>query len=200
MRPAAMKTFLLPFAAVACALAAPRADAKCPAEPSYTITNSAPNTVVICGAFEGCGSATQTMLREDVATGAFVALANFCDPNSGCYVDECVPEGTYRYGFATPFSCETGECAGPLDYFVNDTVTDPLASSCARSASDPGPTAYASAAPWGATQQIDCPSTQSGLDTVLSGCSTSGANSNSAQLALGALGLALLCFRARKRA
>ena len=130
----------------------------------------------------------------------------FCDQDSLCYVDECVPAGTYRYGFATPFSCETGMCAGPLDYFESDTVADPPASSCARSPSDPGPTAYASEAPWGAgaTQQISCESTQpdagsGSTGSASSGCATSGANGNGAALALGALGLAL-GFRRRKRA
>jgi hypothetical protein len=94
------------------------------------------------GSPAGCGGDV-AMLRQDVASGATVALATWCalspDPYEGdAYVDECVPAGTYRYGFAEPFACcET--CCGTYRY-EKVTVTTALDPGCQRGEGNPGPT------------------------------------------------------------
>ncbi len=84
------------------------------------------------------------MLRQDESGGAIVKLADFCA--SGAYVDECVPPGTYRYGLATPFTCDSAACGG-TPYYVEVTVTQGLSGTCTRSSGDSGPTA-ATSVPW----------------------------------------------------
>lgn len=87
------------------------------------------------------------MLRETPSTGEIVKLADHCVATAelAAYVDECVPPGTYRYGFASPFECSSSSCG--TDYFVEATVTDQLAATCTRSDGNSAP-AKASAVPW----------------------------------------------------
>lgn len=87
------------------------------------------------------------MLRQTVGTGDIVKLADFCMSGLevSAYVDECVPPGTYRYGFATPYDCEQSAC--DTSYFVEAVVTDALPGGCAPSAGNPGPTS-ATSVPW----------------------------------------------------
>jgi len=93
-------------AAVLALILAPRpAHAGCPAEPAYTLTAMG-NTVAVCalGATYRCTSSTH-FLRQDEATGEVVSIAATCP---GCFNDECVPPGTYRYGLSSPFNCSGG--------------------------------------------------------------------------------------------
>ena len=87
------------------------------------------------------------MLRETPSTGEIVKLADYCVATDelAAYVDECVPPGTYRYGFASPFECSPSSCG--TAYFVEATVTDALATTCTRSTGNSAP-ANASAVPW----------------------------------------------------
>jgi hypothetical protein len=95
------------------------------------------------------------MLRQDVSTGEVVELSSYCV--SSAYVDECVPLGTYRYGFATPYDCSEQGC-GNLAYWVPVQVTSG-GSACQRSPSDAAPTVYAPGAPWpkNNSQFVTCP-------------------------------------------
>jgi len=199
MRAVAMKTLSISFAALLLSLA-PGARADCALGADYDVTNSAPSSVTVCLVSSDLagGNTAAVMLRQDIATGAVVQLANFCSGASsvqaGCFIDECVPEGTYRYGLADPFTCADKGCGNSVPYFIDAQVTTALTSSCARSAGDPGPTATTAAAPWGAsaTESLTCPGA--------SGCSTSGLNTNIALLDLCAIAIALVWFRLRKRA
>ena len=121
-----------------------------------TVTVGLDQTTRTCGDPGG-------MMREDEATGDVVLLANFCGTGEfgeSAYVDECVPPGTYRYGLAAPYDCSEPGCGG-VDVFQEATVTAPPDPSCARAASDPGPTATTVSPPWetGAepTQAKSCP-------------------------------------------
>jgi hypothetical protein len=89
------------------------------------------------------------MLRQNVETGDVVRIADFCNAE-GHYVDECVPPGRYRYGFAAPYECAPSACS--TDYYSEVAVTSALPA-CARSPGDlgPGPAAHA---PWGDSAAI----------------------------------------------
>jgi len=199
MRPVAMKTLSISFAALLLS-AASGARADCALGATYDVSNSAPNSVTVCLISTGldCSTTAQVMLRQDTSTGAIVQIANFCSSATAaqpsCFIDECVPEGSYRYGLADPFTCADKGCGNSVPYFIDAQVTTALTSSCARSAGDPGPTATTAAAPWGAsaTESLTCPGA--------SGCSTSGLNTNIALLDLCAIAIALVWFRLRKRA
>jgi hypothetical protein len=57
-------------------------------------------------------------------------LSQFCDASAEkCYVDECVPKGSCRYGFAKPYECCTA-CVG-TSYFEAAEVTTEPGASCA---------------------------------------------------------------------
>jgi hypothetical protein len=99
------------------------------------------------------------MLRQDVDGGA-VALAGFLN-DGGCYVDECVLPGTYRYGCEMPLPCA---CGAPT-YWESATVTESIVGGC-----DSPPTPVSGGPPWPAdTQDVSCPPAEGG-----SGCSTAG--------------------------
>jgi hypothetical protein len=96
------------------------------------------------------------MLRENVATGELVKLDDFCTETSSeevlsSYVDECVPAGSYRYGFAVPYACVEAACF--TDFFVDAKVESVLDSTCQRSSGNSGPSPAASK-PWPTTPSI----------------------------------------------
>lgn len=128
------------------------ASANCAAPYRYKTTVSG-NTVEICPQNFSQRKCPDPggLLREDAA-GTLQRAADFC--RGECYVDECVPPGDYRYGFATPFTC-CESCCG-TDYFGEAKVTTSLPASCARSAGNPGPTAAAAPAPWAGKQNTFC--------------------------------------------
>jgi hypothetical protein len=144
---------LAPFAVLALALVAlprtVRADS-C-AEPTVNATANG-STVTICSG--GCDG-KRVLLREDEALGAIVQLTG-CDSNA-CFLDECVPPGTYRYGLETPFPCNS--CAGAVILFVEQTVTGTADPSCMPTG--PAATPYSGKPPWGSgasiTQVQSCP-------------------------------------------
>jgi hypothetical protein len=138
------KTLFLAFVPVSLALPA-TAHADCAEGVGYNDTVTG-NTVQIQSfgiAPRACPD-TGGMVRQDVHSGAIVKLADYCV--GGDYVDECVPPGTYRYGFADPYACQSAGCGG-TPYYVEVTVADSLSGSCTRNAADPGPTP-ATAVPW----------------------------------------------------
>ncbi len=61
--------------------------------------------------------------------------------NYSCYVDSCVPPGTYQYGYGTPYVCASSDYTA---YFVQLSVTQPLGT-CA---SDAGAPMAVANAPW----------------------------------------------------
>jgi len=88
------------------------------------------------------------LLRQEIHSKQVVRLDNYCEPTylSTCYVDECVPKGTYLYGYATPFEC-CEDCAR-TDYFaVVEVDTDPP-SDCTRSEGNDGAVATDEEVPW----------------------------------------------------
>jgi MYXO-CTERM domain-containing protein len=114
------------------------------------------NRVIICNELLNTRTCPQPegMLRQNVATGRVMRLGQHCtdervmppnvtrDSSKGpCYLDECVPPGTYRYGLARPL-----ECAGSASYYyVVVKVTSPLPPDCKRSGPAPAPVKRA---PW----------------------------------------------------
>ena len=89
------------------------------------------------------------LLRQNVQTGEVVLLPRFCiepsDAANGkqCYLDECVPKGTYRYGFAEPLACTS---VG-TNFFVVVTVETEL-NNCKRQFGNSGPTTTSQKVPW----------------------------------------------------
>lgn len=116
------------------------------------------NAVTICPA-NHTGRAcpdSSGMLRENATTDQVVKLEDYCSGSGysgACYVDECVPPGTYRYGFATPYDC-CSSCCGTA-YFQEVTVESALPGNCARSEGNGAPAAFAGSIPWG-DEQIIC--------------------------------------------
>jgi len=143
----------------------------------------------------GCG-AGEVLLRQAVPGGETVKVADFCGPASGegwvglPYLDECVPPGTYRYGFERPFECSQGACGNER---WAEVVVTADAAGCARSLGNPGPTP---AEPvgwgrWGVGEQV-CWREDEGF-----GCTTAGASG--AVLVLDAAALALGWALLRRR-
>ena len=123
-----------------------------------------------------------SILRRNVATGEVVSLdSQSCigadwttDPL--VMVDQCVPAGTYEYGFPAAQECYDGS-----DFF-EATVTAELGA-CTRTV--PAPAAYEKSVPWDKTKMCK------------TGCSASGvAAPGGVLLALGAL--MALCRRSRR--
>lgn len=117
------------------------------------------------GATDRCTPSTW-FLRQDEATGEVVIIAATCP---GCFNDECVPPGTYRYGLASPFNCSGGVCAGVIPYFAEVTVTA-APSSCTRDPTSPVPMATIMTPPWGTGTSVvasmACPGCGCGCGTV----------------------------------
>jgi hypothetical protein len=134
--------FLLSGACLAlCTLARPASAT--PAPPRYEVTVDASSVEVCIGPadYRPCDSA---MLRED-ADGGVVSL-NYTTPNGGsgpCYVDECVPPGTYRYGCQVPI-----ECGNFAEFYASVTVTEPLNVGCTLPDGSAPPTPVEGGAPW----------------------------------------------------
>jgi hypothetical protein len=143
-------------------LAAPGAQANAALPVGYDV-GVVGNTVEICPRnFDSLGCpAPGGVLREDVASGEVAQLAQYCSASSpNCYVDECVPKGSYRYGFAVPYKC-CNACAS-TDYFEPVDVTQELATNCARSSGNAGPADFTGTLPWQDEQAICTYQSQSG--------------------------------------
>jgi len=151
-----MSRFLFSLLAASTVLVASHARADCANGSSYdtsvsgnTVTIGLDNTDRVCPDASG-------MLRENEATGEVVVLGDFCGKSQyeSAYVDECVPQGTYRYGLALSYDCSHGGCGG-VEIFHEVTVVDPLNVTCTRSSGNPGPTTTNEAPPWGTGAEIE---------------------------------------------
>ena len=184
---------------VSATLAPAPAEADCARPDVYSATVSG-NTVTIEPLNDegrGCPDPSG-MLRQNVSTGQIVKLADFCGQvpeqdgtgfqDGAPYIDECVPAGEYRYGFATPYQCLS---ACSADYFTDATVADQLPTGCQLSQGDSGPTA-ATTVPWGGTIKICA------LEGGSSGCSVANGRGTGAVFLVQGLALlvgAALMFR-----
>ncbi len=101
----------------------------------------------------GCSSAN--MLRENVATGEVVQLADFCTACEGqmmyatqdpsCFLDECVPPGNYRYGYEDPYGCEPAACG---TYYYSEVTVDASTVGCLHREGNAPPQPYSSGGQW----------------------------------------------------
>ncbi len=162
------RSLALSFSACALALvlapASARADSASCNTPKYDVTPSG-NTVSVCP----CGDPTNPILRQDEATGEVVEIEGTCGDDV-CFADECVPPGTYRYGYATPLSCDMtcdGKAAVPA--FGEATVTKALAG-CTRKGSTATPSSLVP--PWGSGK--DGAPVSADVPCVAAGCSMVG--------------------------
>ncbi len=173
------------------------------------------NTVTLCpkNFAERVCPTGGALLRQDVASGRAVQLPNACvvDPYAygggraadgggeatPCYVDECVPTGTYRYGYAEPYDCYAASCG--TFYFTEVAVAAAL--DACRPTSGAGTPSPVDAVPWGANDRV-CDYAGAGDEGPFSGC---GAASPAvlgvfgAQAGLLLAGLGLLLRRRRHR-
>jgi hypothetical protein len=92
------------------------------------------------------------LLRQNLDTGAIVKI----DACSGtdAFIDECVPQGRYRYGLAVPYDC--CEVCCKTEYFVEYTAPAAPPANCdaTRMPDKPRPVPHTMPAPWGATAAI----------------------------------------------
>jgi len=106
------------------------------------------STVTICLEFGGplCGT-EGGLLRQRADGSEVVLLPERCDAKKACYVDECVPAGSYRYGLARPFECGGTSSA---EYFTEVTVAG-TAAACAPALGPERPAPYPAGVPWGSS-------------------------------------------------
>ncbi len=167
-----------------------RADCAQGADYELTVTH---NTVAVCVTTGSC-TPSNPILRQNEATGDLVSLAATCD-ETGCFNDECVPPGKYRYGLASPFTCADSGCGSDVPYFEEVTVTAAL-SGCTRDAKSPAAKATTVKPPWGTgtnvTASLSCPGC---------GCGTVGSDRRkvlAVDFLVVAAGLAALIARRRR--
>jgi hypothetical protein len=178
---------------VAATLFAPaRASADCASGPTYAATVQA-NTVSLFIDGDWSGNAN-TLLRQNEADGTVVAFAT--PAGVGNFYDQCVPAGTYRYGYQTPFDCSEHGCSPDIPYFTEATVTTPLPATCTRDANVAAPAQTSTVPPWDSngtiTQNKSCPN---------GGCSFHGHTRSGVRvmiLAMLGAGLVLLGRRVRR--
>ena len=150
-----VRRLLSVLALIAGVTTAPSAFAVCLGVVSYTASPAGTSVVVtpdnltrrVCRM-----GGTEIMLRQNIETGAIVRMPDACSGQG--WRDECVPRGTYRYGFAMPYEC-CPQCCN-TDYFIEITVMlDPPANcEATRDPANPRPMPYAGQAPWAATKEI----------------------------------------------
>jgi hypothetical protein len=134
------------------------ARANCAAPVTYELSVEG-STVRIqpTGGTRGCPD-PDGLLRQSGVSGETVLLADFCgaEPAPGLgapYVDECVPPGLHRYGFARPYDCARSACG--TFRFAEVEVTAPLAAGCERSAGNAAPTPVGAPA-WTEQNRLIC--------------------------------------------
>jgi len=165
-------------------VAAGAARANSPPPATYWIHEGQPGKVWICPSM-GPACPERVLLRRDVGSGEIVSVTACVAVEPQCYLDECVPAGTYQYGFAVPYRCEeTGS------YFYEQIEAQGAPPGCTRTGPAPAP---AASVPW-SSRQVICRSTYGHSD---GGCSTLGGVVGLNLLAVG-LGLGLL-RRGRRR-
>ena len=143
------------LAVVAASVSGP-AHADCAAPTDYWLTVSGSTVTIAPMNFWSRGCPDQDgMLRQSVSSKEIVRLADFCSAKDAgtqaSYVDECVPPGDYRYGFAKPYDCAPSSCG--TYFFQVATVSATLSPTCQRSAMNAGP-AQAAGAPWADNRMI----------------------------------------------
>jgi len=154
---------VLVAAAVAIALVATteQASANCAAGDTFSVQVQG-NTVTVCpdptdkNAARVCPDSQGGMLRQSLTSAAVVHLAQSCGgaeryqgAANDCYVDECVPAGNYRYGFATPWQNPSCSTCPPSQYFGEAEVVDALPADCTPSLRSTELAPYAGTVPWG---------------------------------------------------
>jgi hypothetical protein len=132
------------------------------------------------------------LVRKDLGTGRMVVVPPHCDEQH-CFVDECVPPGTYQWGLADP-----GKCVGTssLTYQGEGSVSQPAAPGCAPRLGPERPTRFTGTLPWNASN-VAC------RGGYCSACNVGGPTG--AEVVLAANGVALtlalwLLARRRRRA
>ncbi|MEZ4225261.1 MAG: hypothetical protein R3B13_30195 [Polyangiaceae bacterium] len=104
------------------------------------------NTVTVCAQnFTNRGCPDSGGMLRQTPGGDTVQLGDYCVDS--CYVDECVPKGEHRYGFATPYDC-CSSCCG-TDYFATASVTADPPSGCMPTSGNPGTQTFNGTLPWG---------------------------------------------------
>jgi hypothetical protein len=153
--------------AVGAALFATEARANCAAPVGYEVTEAPVGKVEIClNQYVGRNCPDTGLLRRNVNGGQVVEITT-CDGE--CFLDECVPAGTYQYGLAVPYACQSAACS--TDYFEEAVITG-AAAGCVPTVSAPEP---ASAVPWTTDQPKVC--VYGGPDHDSSGCGVAPAGS-----------------------
>ncbi len=94
----------------------------------------------------------EVLLRQNQATGEVVRLPDRCSGEG--WLDECVPRGGYRYGFAMPYACCKACCH--TDFFVEVLMNQDPTPDCEmnRIPDNTKPVRYMGNAPWGSTKEI----------------------------------------------
>jgi hypothetical protein len=141
----------LPALVVLLAAAVPAAArADCAAPLIYGITATGPTVQICPDPYAVVASRADCpgdgLLRVDSNGG--VVLISTCDDQK-CYVDECVPAGTYRYGRKTPFACQGSACG---TYYYGSATLSASADGCTRTLA--APVAYVGALPWGSSDLV----------------------------------------------
>jgi hypothetical protein len=108
------------------------------------------NTARICVGFGAqlCSPDQKSpLVRKDLATSQRMVIPQHCDEQH-CFVDECVPPGSYQWGLADP-----GKCVGTssVSYEGEGKVSQPLAAACAPKVGPERPTPFAGTLPWTAS-------------------------------------------------
>ena len=93
---------------------------------------------------------SDAMLRQNIATGEVVRMPDRCSGEG--WLDECVPKGGYRYGFATPYACCMACCH--TDFFVEVLINQDPPADCVRADDNPAPTPSDSGVPWSGVKEI----------------------------------------------
>lgn len=145
-----MRSWIVAAAVVVTVLApAVEARANCAAPVAYGIEETAPGLVRVClHNFDERRCPDQGLLRR-AADGSSVVELTRCDED-GCFLDECVPAGTYEYGLAAPYACHGSSCS--TEYYGRVTVAGP-AGACVRTGDAP---VAATGVPWESGRPIVC--------------------------------------------
>jgi hypothetical protein len=196
-----MRILWITAAAVALSAHATAARADCAMPVGYAVREEPAGRVRIClENFAGRTCPDQGLLRTrvdlrcepaggapaDPARCAEIKKLTSCD-EAGCFVDECVPAGTYRYGLQEPYTCVHAACE--TSYYAEVTVTG-AAAECVRTGPAPED---AATVPW-SNDPLVCDYG----DSDRSGCSTGG-SVLAFDLAALVAGLGLWRLRARRR-
>lgn len=135
------------LAGAAMALAVGRARANVAAPRNYEVRVSRGSAVQICFGFGGwlCSPGMKSpLVRKNMATGQMVVIPEHCDEKK-CFIDECVPPGTYQWGLAEPEACVG---TSSVSYEGHGTVSEPLADTCVPRVGPERPTPYTGKLPW----------------------------------------------------